>query len=166
MLLTPLSSRSTDLPFKGTLDCDFPDPHFNAFIDLNGDCLADVFLTCRDGKSSDRLTYQIWTNDKEGMFSLARKGDLPRGTKSVSFADMDRDGTIDMVITSCTSSSACYLHIAYNEQMPLCTGSRTQTGACRDPEALCVADDKFKFELVSSDGNPVRPDQLGLDALS
>lgn len=83
-----VSSSSTDLPFKEPLNCRFPDPHFNAFIDLNGDCLADVFLTCQDSESSDRLSYQIWTNDKDGQFSLARKGDLPRGTKSVGFADM------------------------------------------------------------------------------
>lgn len=88
LTLLCVSSSSTDLPFKESLNCRFPDPHFNAFIDLNGDCLADVFLTCQDGESSDRLSYQIWTNDKDGQFSLARKGDLPRGTKSVGFADM------------------------------------------------------------------------------
>lgn len=69
-------------------DCKFPSPHFNAFVDLDGDCLADLFLTCQSGTSPDDLSYQIWINDKQGGFKLSRKGDLPRGTKSVGFADM------------------------------------------------------------------------------
>ncbi|ORY59424.1 hypothetical protein BCR35DRAFT_283657 [Leucosporidium creatinivorum] len=133
-------------------DCKFPSPHFNAFIDLNGDCLADLFLTC-EGKSAEHLSYQIWLNNKDGNFTLSRKGDLPRGTKSVSFADMDRDGTIDMVITSCSSVGACDLSIAYNQQIPLCTSSQSQTEPCRDPEALCVADKDFNFNFSTKEDN-------------
>ncbi|BGP13717.1 hypothetical protein JCM10213_007105 [Rhodosporidiobolus nylandii] len=152
----PLDLSSTP---TGTFTCQFPHPHFNAFIDLDGDCLADLFLMCqKPGGKADELEYQIWLNSKDGKgFRLARTGDLPKGTKSVSFADMDRDGTIDMVLTSCTSSSECYLSIAYNDQIPLCDATLTPLGqeeeACRDPEALCVADPDFKFDL-STVNNP------------
>lgn len=86
--LTSPSFDSTSPPVDlKNFDCKFPSPHFNAFIDLDGDCLADLFLTC-EGKSAEHLSYQIWLNNKDGNFTLSRKGDLPRGTKSVSFADM------------------------------------------------------------------------------
>lgn len=88
--LTFRGPDSTDAPFDhlSGFDCQFPTPHSNAFIDLDGDCLADLFLTCQNGKSPEKLSYQIWLNDKKGKFKLARKGDLPYGIKSVGFADM------------------------------------------------------------------------------
>ncbi|SGY75403.1 BQ5605_C005g03425 [Microbotryum silenes-dioicae] len=144
-----------DPPFKGqNFNCRLPEPHFNAFVDLDGDCLADLFLTCQpDEDAPNRLTYQIWLNDKQGSYRLAREGNLPYGTKSVGFADMDRDGTIDMVITSCSSRGECTLSVAYNEQMPLCGAEMTGSAACREPDALCVADPKFNFDL-STASNP------------
>ncbi|GAA5874252.1 hypothetical protein JCM8547_007805 [Rhodosporidiobolus lusitaniae] len=154
----------SDAPFdlsstsSGSFSCKFPSPHFNSFIDLNGDCLADLFLMCEKPSGSEtEFEYQIWLNSQEGKgFKLARTGDLPKGTKSVSFADMDRDGTIDMVITSCTSSNDCSLSIAYNDQIPLCDSTLApgqEQEKCRDPEDLCVADPDFKFNL-STDNNP------------
>ncbi|BGP45902.1 hypothetical protein JCM10450v2_001737 [Rhodotorula kratochvilovae] len=134
----------------GTFACRFPSPHFNAFIDLDGDCLADLFFTCQNGDDAEDLSYQIWVNKKDRGFEYAREGKLPKGIKSVGFADMDRDGTIDMVITSCTSSHTCALSIAYNAQIPLCDSSVPDSQACRDPEALCVADPSFAFDLSSS----------------
>jgi hypothetical protein len=85
-----LAPHRTAPPFENLAgyDCKFPNPHFNAYIDLDGDCLADLFLVCQNGKSPDDLSYQIWLNGKDGQFKLGRKGDLPRGTKSVGFADM------------------------------------------------------------------------------
>lgn len=80
----------TLLPLAGldAFDCQFPTPHFNAYIDLDGDCLADLFLTCQNGQSPDDLSYQIWLNNKAGGYKLGLKGNLPLGTKSVGFADM------------------------------------------------------------------------------
>ncbi|GJN88667.1 hypothetical protein Rhopal_001633-T1 [Rhodotorula paludigena] len=153
----------TDAPFNlsstpsGAFTCRSPSPHSNAFVDLDGDCLADLFLMCQDGDDESKRSYQIWLNRKDGQFELARSGELPRGTKSVGFADMDRDGTIDMVITACPSSHDCALHIAYNAQMPLCDSvSSTSPAACRDPEALCVADPSFTFDLSSSSSSSSR----------
>ncbi|GAA6047594.1 hypothetical protein JCM3770_001581 [Rhodotorula araucariae] len=134
----------------GTFACRFPSPHFNAFIDLDGDCLADLFFTCQNGDDADDLSYQIWVNKKERGFEYAREGKLPEGTKSVGFADMDRDGTIDMVISSCASAHSCAISIAYNAQIPLCDSSIPDSQPCRDPEALCIADPSFAFDLSSA----------------
>ena len=69
--------------------CRLPSPHSSAVVDFNGDCLADLFLTCKDPTSSDKTTYQIWLNDPEGGgYTLARQGTMPQGSGLVSFADM------------------------------------------------------------------------------
>jgi hypothetical protein len=85
--------------------CRLSNPHSNAVVDLNGDCLAgseiflysgnpslmvfslpDIFLVCDD--SSLQKTYQIWVNNKDEGFTLAQSGKLPGGTQSVTFADI------------------------------------------------------------------------------
>ncbi|KAK9897721.1 hypothetical protein P389DRAFT_169746 [Cystobasidium minutum MCA 4210] len=145
---------------SATFNCKIPSPHSNAFIDLDGDCLADLFLVCQDSASSTGLAYQIWINSKESGFRLAQTGSLPAGTGQISFADMDRDGTIDMVFATCTSREGCHINIAYNQQMPLCTttGGLTSSSApkarrCRDVGELCVADTDFRFDLSRDASN-------------
>lgn len=76
---------------------------------------------------------------------------------------VDRDGTMDLIITSCPTSSSsnddCKLSIAYNIQVPLCTSTSVKdlvrTGPCRDPENLCLADDEFKFNFSEDQENDV-----------
>ncbi|GAA5883402.1 hypothetical protein JCM3774_004150, partial [Rhodotorula dairenensis] len=150
---------------SGKFTCRFPSPHFNAFVDLDGDCLADLFLVCFGGDSEgkhrddpDQLEYQVWTNSKKRssgggggpQFVFKREGKLPRGTKGISFGDMDRDGTIDLVVTSCPKPNrqrGCEISILYNYQIPLCdsVASPSSSEPCRDPEALCTADPEFAF---------------------
>ncbi|KAF5364540.1 hypothetical protein D9757_011334 [Collybiopsis confluens] len=147
----------TDAPFQGT-QCDIANPHSNAVVDLDGDCLADVFLVCEEGQG--KKSFQIWINNKDDGFTLAQKGSLPSGTQSISFADMDRDGTIDMVFATCSTvspsglGSNCRINIAYNQQLPLCvTGEASVSKGirkCRTPDNLCIADPNFKFDLSSS----------------
>jgi integrin alpha FG-GAP repeat containing protein 1 len=169
------SFRLEDAPLygdKGMLassSCKLANPHSSAFIDLNGDCLADLFLVCEDsGWLGSSQSYQIWTANRDAKkpgYTLARQGKLPAGTGALSFADMDRDGTIDVVFPSCDSNQ-CYVNIAYNRQMPLCSEKRNdwfgvgpggaltsnQTANCRDTESnLCTADDSFSFDF---DVNP------------
>ncbi|KAF7783261.1 hypothetical protein Agabi119p4_2637 [Agaricus bisporus var. burnettii] len=101
--------------------CQIANPHSNAVVDLNGDCLADVFLVCDEGRG--QKSFQIWLNKKSQSFVLAMQGSLPSGTQSISFADIDRDGPMDMIFTTCkvVSSSGvgsdCYINIAYNQQL-------------------------------------------------
>ncbi|KAF5386695.1 hypothetical protein D9615_001974 [Tricholomella constricta] len=143
--------------------CTLANPHSNAVVDLNGDCLADVFIVCDDGRGGK--SFQIWVNNKADGFSLAQEGTLPSGFQTVSFADMDRDGTIDMVFTTCSSVSAstglgsdCFINIAYNQQLKLCSSS-TESGitkgvrTCRPHNDLCTVDPNFKFNLTDAPDN-------------
>ncbi|ESK92238.1 t-cell immunomodulatory protein [Moniliophthora roreri MCA 2997] len=152
-----------DPPFHGN-QCKLANPHSNAVVDLNGDCLADVFLVCDDGHGGKY--FQIWINNKADGFTLALEQPLPIGTQQISLADMDRDGTIDLVFPTCRSVTTsvgvgqdCYINIAYNHQLPLCTAEAlVQKGAklCRSPENLCIADNSFKFDLSETSDSFVR----------
>ncbi|KAG5636137.1 hypothetical protein H0H81_009019, partial [Sphagnurus paluster] len=126
----------------------------------------DVLLMCDDGIGGK--SFQIWVNNKDDGFSLALEGPLPSGVQSISFADIDRDGTIDMVFTTCSSvstssglGSGCYINIAFNQQLKLCPSS-TDTGikngirTCRPHNDLCTADPDFKFNLTDTPDNDVR----------
>lgn len=144
--------------------------------------LIDVFLVCDEGNGGK--SYQVWLNKKSQGFVQATRGALPSGTQSVSFADigtfnlcflichisksysLDRDGTMDMVFTTCTRVSSngvgtdCYVNIAYNQQLGLCsstTDSGIKNGArvCRPPNDLCTADDNFQFNLQDGPDNEV-----------
>lgn len=134
--------------------CTLADPHSSAFVDFNGDCVADLFLTCREPSTSTQ-SFQIWTR-VGGGYIFAREGVLPRGAGPVSFADMDRDGTLDLVFPVCASTSSstgvgldCEIHVVYNKQIPLCSATTVGNGGgkCRSPGALCVADDGFTFDM-------------------
>ncbi|KII89322.1 hypothetical protein PLICRDRAFT_109686 [Plicaturopsis crispa FD-325 SS-3] len=151
-----------DPKFSGS-QCTLSNPHSNAVVDLNGDCLADVFLVCDDNKGNK--FFQIWVNNKDAGFSLEQTGQLPSGAQAISFGDVDRDGTMDMVFATCSSVSTstgigsdCSINIAYNKQLPLCnsaTKSNTKNGqrVCRQPEELCTADPNFSFDLREGSGN-------------
>lgn len=81
---------------------------------------------------------------------------------------MNRDGTIDMVFVTCSAVSSttgigsdCYINIAYNRQLPLCsspTSTSTNNGRkiCRQPDQLCYADPNFRFDLGQRPDNDVR----------
>ncbi|KZT11560.1 uncharacterized protein LAESUDRAFT_783948 [Laetiporus sulphureus 93-53] len=153
----------TEPNFNGAR-CTLSNPHSNAAIDLNGDCLADLFLVCDEGRGGSKY-FQIWMNNKDSGFVLVQIGRLPQGTQSISFADMDRDGTVDMVFATCSSVSSssgvgsdCYINIAFNKQLPLCS-SPTSSGVkdgrriCRPPDQLCTADLEFRFDLNDSSDN-------------
>jgi hypothetical protein len=88
-LLTPklLCTCSVDAPLDASKVCQLANPHSNAFVDLDGDCLADIFLHCKDAYTGD-ATYQIWLNRKEKGYVLAKEGRLPKGAGQVTFADM------------------------------------------------------------------------------
>lgn len=167
--------------------CALADPHSSAFIDIDGDCLADLFLVCA-ATSEGRSKYQIWTAMKfhkgsgkdggarSGGFVFSRSGYLPTRAGPLSFADMNRDGTTDVVFASCDSKD-CYVNVVYNQQVGLCDKHATaagkstarnfrswwdwgfggnvpkgsdkqdQTDRCRKTEELCVADDRYSFDF-------------------
>jgi integrin alpha FG-GAP repeat containing protein 1 len=123
--------------------CEISHPHSNSFLDLDGDCLADLFLLCENrGKKS----FQIWINQKDRGFRLHSTTELPQGVGQISFADMDADGAVDMVYPSCVDNK-CSIHVVYNKQMGLCGHSMDR---CREPHELCTSDPQFSFALNSS----------------
>ncbi|CED84767.1 Predicted membrane protein [Phaffia rhodozyma] len=143
--------------------CTLSEPHSNAFVDLDGDCLADLFLHCTDTYTGEN-TFQIWVN-RRGSFVLSHEGQFPKGSGMVTFADIDRDGTLDMIFPVCKSFSAstgigqdCSVNVVYNQQIPLCSTTSTVVldkegkRICRDSADLCVADSGFKFEFDLSTG--------------
>ncbi|TIB81269.1 hypothetical protein E3Q22_01297 [Wallemia mellicola] len=153
-IMEPNFDTSTGTP------CKMSQTHSNAFIDLNGDCLADLFLVC----SGHEPSYQIWLNNPANdNFVLHSQNSLPKGTGMISFADFDRDGTIDMIFPTCESTTrdglgkSCSINVVFNKQIPLCVDSRSFEallhpslisgggGECRSPSELCVADDKFEY---------------------
>jgi len=65
-----------------------------------------------------------------------------------------------MVFPSCSSvdkstgvGKDCMINIAYNKQLPLCTG--TQEKNCRKPDGLCSRDPNFHFDMTESPTNDV-----------
>ncbi|KAI8895708.1 hypothetical protein BC833DRAFT_600315 [Globomyces pollinis-pini] len=121
-------------------------PHYNSFVDLDGDCLADLFITC-EVTGDKEPTAEIWINDKENGFYFAHQIQLPQGYGPISFADMDADGAIDLVFGSCTKEMHCMLHVVYNKQIGICSNSIERN--CRSPTSLCKADPNFSFDMNS-----------------
>lgn len=148
-------------------------------------CSTDLFLTCL-GKQFMAPSYEIWTarrtsvsfeNNDTAYFQRSRTGDLPAGSGMVSFADLNRDGTIDLVFGNCDEKE-CYINIVYNRQVGLCTladqqwawpwnwdwnwrhwlpfnsqpaedlsDSTDEELRCRDPQRLCRPDPQFALDL-------------------
>ncbi|XP_020840765.1 T-cell immunomodulatory protein isoform X2 [Phascolarctos cinereus] len=89
-------------------------PHSHAFIDLNKDFTADLFLTTES--SSSTFQFEIWEN-KDGNFSSASYIiQKPQNMKLVgqsAFADFDGDGQTDHLLPGCEDEncqrSAIYL---------------------------------------------------------
>jgi integrin alpha FG-GAP repeat containing protein 1 len=80
----------------------------------------------------------------------------------------DRDGTIDIIFPTCArqsnsagTGSDCSINIAYNRQVPICSGLNSETtnnGAaeqgklsCRGWGELCVSDPDFSFSFDQGD---------------
>ncbi|KAG2182189.1 hypothetical protein INT43_007116 [Umbelopsis isabellina] len=64
----------------------------------------------------------------------------------------DGDGSVDILFPVCNHND-CQIHIAYNQQMPLCDksdDSHQNSTACRQAQNLCVADPNFKFNFDTS----------------
>lgn len=91
-------------------------PHSNAFLDFNGDFTADLYVT------NEQNIGEVWIN-KEGVLvqpSDAEMIKLPKITKDIkvigqsTFADIDGDGNVDLLLPVCTTDfceeSHLYVH--------------------------------------------------------
>lgn len=61
-------------------------PHSVAFVDLNKDCVADLFLTTQD--SSGNLMFEVLLNNHDGGYCRVYQEAAPSGARQVSFADV------------------------------------------------------------------------------
>ena len=74
-------------------------PHFNSFLDLNGDCRSDLFLMSqKTSKSGTQLYFETWIKQKDGSFCLIDYTPVNFNVTSVNFADFNFDGAIDIII--------------------------------------------------------------------
>ncbi|WVN88253.1 uncharacterized protein L203_103454 [Cryptococcus depauperatus CBS 7841] len=141
--------------------CTLKNPHSSAYIDIDGDCLPDLVLHCSTLQSQDSL--QIWLNRGEAGYILARSYTLPSGAGPLSFADINRDGSIDIVFPTCSRRSEssglgsnCNINIVYNKQASLCSTETSQWNQdellkCRGWGDMCISDEKFEFSFDADD---------------
>ncbi|XP_055504359.1 T-cell immunomodulatory protein [Leucoraja erinacea] len=82
-------------------------PHSHAFIDLNKDFTADLFLTTMD---ANEIRFEIWEN-KDGNFSksldpyVTKKPPNAKKIGQSTFADFDGDGQQDHLLPVCMDDS-------------------------------------------------------------
>lgn len=111
-------------------------PHSTTLVDLDGDCISDLFMTVKD-KATGKQFYEIYLRreradslaeevdnnkkDKSGLkglnsYCLVAREPLPSGSRGLfSFTDVDRDGAIDMMYLSKEGSDdPLNLYIHYN----------------------------------------------------
>ncbi|BEI87812.1 uncharacterized protein CcaverHIS019_0105300 [Cutaneotrichosporon cavernicola] len=132
--------------------------HSSAFIDMDGDCAPDVVLHCGGAKANNRKL-QVWLNRGKEGYILSNTWNLPLGSRSISYADMNRNGAMDLVFPTCKRvlpstglGEACKIHVAYNNQAGLCNTKTSQYSPsgriiCRGYDELCSADPYFDFQF-------------------
>ncbi|KAG1703661.1 T-cell immunomodulatory protein [Nymphon striatum] len=87
-------------------------PNSNAFVDLNGDLQADIFVTTEK-------TFEVWMNNN-GKYTLDKTINQPDVSHlyQVGFCDLDANGVLDIIVPVCKSiscdDSAIYTY--YNEK--------------------------------------------------
>jgi integrin alpha FG-GAP repeat containing protein 1 len=135
--------------------CEFSVPHSNAFLDLDGDCIpgkllfsqmlhqkkmliacVDLIFTC---PAKERPFIEIWTYEPPNGYKKSFRLDLPTNAGPLSFADIDTDGSTDLLFTSC-QNDGCYLHVLFNKN---CNAE-----GCL-PQNKCVKK-KIQFDLEDS----------------
>ncbi|ORM40488.1 T-cell immunomodulatory -like protein [Babesia sp. Xinjiang] len=142
--------------FDGLVRGYIPSPHSSAFVDIDGDCRADLVLLVQ---YEDNQFLQIWqsTANKNHM-SYVRKPDmdiqLPKYHGQVSFVDIDGDGTIDIAVPYCTKVDTkgacvegCGVAMTFNHQKPFCSyiWNNPNSDMCRKATELC-SKSEFNFK--------------------
>jgi len=137
-------------------------PVSNAFVDIDGDCLSDLFITSTDAKTN---MVELWIN-KKGGFTLEKTYPIVRGAGQPVFADWgrtcqeqsplsllisrymntDADGTIDILFPVCYPLDTCaednYIYVIFNRQSRKLCETIWDTG-CRSSADLCSPDPEY-----------------------
>ncbi|XP_077165665.1 T-cell immunomodulatory protein [Paroedura picta] len=88
------------------------EPHSHAFIDLNNDFTADLFLT---KVASDNIQFETWANQDGNFSNVTYTNQKPAGVKTVGqsvFADFDGDGQTEHLLPACYDE-ACQRSVIY-----------------------------------------------------
>ena len=126
-----VSSDSECLNYSSIASNTFSSPHYNSFVDMNGDCRADIFITSTN--SSDATYYEFWIKQNNGLFCLVNVTQATATVKGVTFTDIgneisfhyiykyinyeDFDGGIDMIVAT-EDSDGLWLELYFNNMAP------------------------------------------------
>lgn len=136
-------------------------PNSSAIVDLNGDCKADLVFTVYNKKdrNPNTLFLEIWINtmiDGKGIFRKMKKNyQLPPNALQILFADFNADGSMDLIVPTCTKSKSCdnccvsddKIYYIPNIQKKICdkTWKQIDENICRPAYNLCS---ESEFELL------------------
>eukprot|EP01096_Ripella_sp_DP13-Kostka_P009465 TRINITY_DN3639_c0_g1_i1.p1 TRINITY_DN3639_c0_g1~~TRINITY_DN3639_c0_g1_i1.p1 ORF type:complete len:636 (-),score=257.98 TRINITY_DN3639_c0_g1_i1:20-1906(-) len=117
-------------------------PNSNAFVDMNGDCLADLVVTTVTTIGEEtQLSLLVFQNSHDKTpginYKLAATVLLPAGAGQITFADFDRDSSIDFVFPLINDDPNQIVVVFNNPSQGMCS-SITGTGSnCYSPTELC-----------------------------
>lgn len=113
--------------------------------DMNGDCRADLIFVVENGTTHDIQIYTATTTGggdyRKIGYSLARTVHTNTKITSISVADVNRNGNIDLIWTS----EGNHVNVLFNKQKKVCKSFVKSDSSCRSQTQMCVADDSFSF---------------------
>jgi len=128
-------------------------PHSASFVDFDGNCHPDLFLTTQETTYSP-INFEMWIwEESNNTYNKQRTYAAPVGSGQVIFMDFDRNAAIDMLFPVCYPAPSCSekaeIWIAYNTQIEVCK-SLTGGSGCLSASEMCKADPNFMFDLSNS----------------
>jgi len=109
-----VSSKSGCKAYSEVSNYKFTTPHSNTYVDFNGDCGADLFITSQD--TSGNTYFEIWLRASDRKFCLVDVTKISTPISMVSIGDMNNDGRLDLVYATLPddATEAMSLKIVYN----------------------------------------------------
>jgi integrin alpha FG-GAP repeat containing protein 1 len=155
-LTNPESYPELEIARESSLE--LPEFHSSAFVDIDGDGLSDLIVPCIVRNSKDIKAYYVLaflhryhmirggTDASVFEYKIAWKLD-PIPISPVSFADLDGNGSMDMIYTSDKG-----LHVHFNTQRPYCYSSKdtcdtTKVDCKNRKDGLFIKDTQFGFDI-------------------
>ncbi len=104
-------------------------PATSMYADINGDCYPDLIVVSCNNQSTalaicNSPVLEIWLNDPDSGaygFSLKTTFPLPAGAGRPAISDINRDGTLDIVVPVCYPADSCsttnQIVVYYNNQV-------------------------------------------------